>query len=374
MPKVSVLIPSYNHEKFIGPAIQSVLDQSFRDFELIIVDDGSNDRTAEMIMKFKDPRIKAFIFTENKGAAIAMAKCLMEAKGEYIATLGSDDLFLPGKLEKQVKYLDGHADVGAVFSYAQLIDDDGKDYKNVDHPWYGIFNQPNRSRHEWLNYFFYNGNCLCHPSVLARRDCYMTISPPDPRFPQTGDFSRWISVCMKYEIYIIPENLVKFRIRKKKANVSSGKPETKIRQSWELGKILGNFLLIADGDELLKVFPELKVEGEGIDPVLMPYYIAKLALEADSLFYQPVYNYFALNTLYDLLADEKKARLLQEKHGFSYNDFNKLTGKYNVFNLFPWWTLFFGYSYLGKKLRILAQNKPIVKNILGMMIRFIRGR
>lgn len=374
MPKVSVLMPSYNHEKYVESAIQSVLDQSFRDFELIIVDDGSNDRTAELIMKFKDPRIKVFLFKKNKGAAIAMAKCLEEAKGEYFATLGSDDLFLPEKLEKQVKHLDGHADVAAVFSYVQLIDDDGKDYKNINHPWYGIFNQPNRSRHEWLNYFFYNGNCLCHPSVLARRDCYTTRSTPDPRFAQMDDFSRWIRICVKYEIYIIPENLVKYRIRREKANVSSGKPETKIRQSWELGKILNNFLLIADSDELLKVFPKLKVKGEGIDPVLMPYYIAKLALEADSLFYQPVYNYFALNTLYDLLADKKKASLLQEKHGFGYNDFNKLTGKYNIFNLFPWWTLFFGYSYFGKKLRILAQNNPFIKNILGMMIRFVRNR
>ncbi|MGB8687985.1 MAG: glycosyltransferase, partial [Microcoleus sp.] len=85
MPKVSVVMASYNHEKFVAETIQSVLDQTYQDFEFIITDDGSPDRTVDVIKKFADPRIKLFCFPQNQGACTAMNNCINEAKGEYIA-------------------------------------------------------------------------------------------------------------------------------------------------------------------------------------------------------------------------------------------------------------------------------------------------
>src|SRR4029079_1031142 len=101
-PSVSVIIPSYNHEAFVGEAIKSVLDQSYQDFEIVIADDGSKDRTPEIIRRFADPRISLEVFQENRAAAAAANSAIGRSHGEFLCYLSSDDLFLPGKLEKQV--------------------------------------------------------------------------------------------------------------------------------------------------------------------------------------------------------------------------------------------------------------------------------
>ena len=100
-PKISVVMPVYNHEGCVAEAIQSVLDQSYGDFEFIITDDGSTDGTVREIEKFADPRISFFRFAENKGASVAINHCLEKAGGVYIAIMNADDVFLPNKLEKR---------------------------------------------------------------------------------------------------------------------------------------------------------------------------------------------------------------------------------------------------------------------------------
>ncbi|HSE39385.1 MAG TPA: glycosyltransferase family 2 protein, partial [Acidobacteriota bacterium] len=98
MPTVSVIIPSYNHERFVQECIQSVLNQTFQDFEIIITDDASIDRTVEIIEQFDDPRIKLFKHSINQGVSIAANNCIKHAKGKYIAWLSSDDAWYSEKL------------------------------------------------------------------------------------------------------------------------------------------------------------------------------------------------------------------------------------------------------------------------------------
>ena len=100
MPKVTVIIPSYNHAKFIGEAIQSVLDQTFQDFEILIRDDGSKDNSIEIIKQFTDSRIKFAANPHNMGACYTANTMIDEANGEYIALLNSDDVWMLDKLEK----------------------------------------------------------------------------------------------------------------------------------------------------------------------------------------------------------------------------------------------------------------------------------
>ena len=106
MPKVSIIIPSYNHEKYIRECLQSALNQDYQDFEIIITDDGSSDRSVEIIKEFTDPRIHLFVHPHNQGACVTMNHCLEQAKGEYIGVLNSDDAWEPTKLGKQVRLLD----------------------------------------------------------------------------------------------------------------------------------------------------------------------------------------------------------------------------------------------------------------------------
>jgi len=115
-PRVSVVMPAYNHRRFVGQAIASVLDQSFRDFELLVVDDGSTDGTPNVIRQFQDVRLMLEVFPANRGAVVAENTAIRSSRGEYIAILNSDDYFLPGKLETQVNFLDANPAVAAVFS------------------------------------------------------------------------------------------------------------------------------------------------------------------------------------------------------------------------------------------------------------------
>ena len=111
--KVSVMMPAYNAAEFLAIAVNSVLAQSYQDWELIIVDDGSTDRTAEIAAGFQDPRVR-LIRKENGGEASARNRALEEMEGEYLAFLDSDDLFLPDHLEKTVHYLEEHPERDAI--------------------------------------------------------------------------------------------------------------------------------------------------------------------------------------------------------------------------------------------------------------------
>jgi glycosyltransferase involved in cell wall biosynthesis len=329
MPMVSVVIPSYNHEKYVGEAIASVLNQTYQDFEIIITDDGSTDGTVQEIQKFKDPRIRLYCLEKNQGQFVAMRKCIEEATGEYVAVLNSDDAFLPTKLKKQVEHLDAHPELAAVFTYAAIIDDDGNDFTDKTHFYYNIFKQPNRTRHEWLNYFFYKGNCLCHPSVVIRSECHKTIGHYEERFGLLADLDFWVRLCLKREIYVIPENLVKFRVRKGEKNPSGVKLEARIRDSYEFSPILSHYLTISAWEEFTKIFENAEPYCSKLEDDLIPFAVAMVALKANS----PVHQLFGLNTLFRLLQDSKIARKMKDQCAFGYAEFIKLTGEIDIFNM-----------------------------------------
>jgi glycosyltransferase involved in cell wall biosynthesis len=125
MARVSVIIPVYKVEKFVAATIKSVLAQTYKNFELLIIDDGSPDRSVEICQQFTDPRIK-IIRQENRGVAAARNIGIRQAQGEYIALLDADDLWLPEKLEKHVEHLESSPDVGVSFSRSAFIDSAGK--------------------------------------------------------------------------------------------------------------------------------------------------------------------------------------------------------------------------------------------------------
>jgi len=331
VPKVSVLIPSYNHEKYVAEAIQSVLDQTFQNFEIIITDDGSVDNTVDVIKSFSDTRIRLFVFEKNQGAVAAYTNCFNNANGLYMANLSSDDAWMPDKLEKQVKILDENLDVAAVFSQAHIVDDDGNHFDDKDHPYHQIFHQENRNRFQWLRRFFYEGNCLCHPSVLARREIYNPLLF-DKRYIQLPDFDIWIKICLEHEIFIIQEKLIKFRIRTDEKNVSGNRPDSLILFHNETNYILRNYLKIDSTDTLLKIFPELENKKKSITNATIPYYIALQALLVKS---RPYIN-FALNTLYEFIQHNEATIELSSEENFTIADYFKIVVESDLYNQFPY--------------------------------------
>ena len=122
---VSIIMPSWNTEKFIAESIQCVIDQSYKNWELIIVDDCSSDHTDEIVAPFlSDNRIKYLHNEKNSGAAITRNKALREAQGEWIAFLDSDDLWMPDKLEKQIGLMTEHNYVLSYTNYEKIDEDD----------------------------------------------------------------------------------------------------------------------------------------------------------------------------------------------------------------------------------------------------------
>lgn len=319
-PTVSVVIPSYNHEKFIQECIQSVLNQTFQDFEIIITDDASSDDTIILIEGFDDSRIKLFKHPKNMGASIAANNCILNASGKYIAMLNSDDSWHPHKLEMQLKYLETHPDISIVFSKVNWVNEDGNLLKD-GLPYNNVFNVENRNRYEWLRHFFLVGNSLCHPSSLIRRDKYFDIGFLNPSFSNLPDLDLWVRFCLKYDIYILEQPLIRFRRINEQSNASGNSISSRIRNRFEYKQILDHFLKIRDPKELLTIFPESAQYGV-ISPETIPYFLSRIAINS-GVDYMMLWG---LENIYSLLKDKVAARKLEEHCNFSHKDFIKLSG------------------------------------------------
>jgi glycosyltransferase involved in cell wall biosynthesis len=327
MAKVSVILTSYNHAKFLRESIDSVLKQTYPDFELIIADDASTDNSWEIIKSYSDPRITSYRNVTNqrgfKSEAFPQATL-----GEYIAIHHSDDVWEADKLEKQVAFLDANPEIAAVFTHASIIDEDGNPFRNEDHPYYRVFDQPNRSRYEWLRYFFYHGNGLCHPSILIRKE-YIDVYESFHGIIQLPDFESWIRLCLRSEIYVIPEKLVRFRVRDNEGNTSGNRQDTRIRIQFELLQLLNFYRSISTVELLVRIFPEaVKYINDQHPDVL--FALGMLAVEKGS---NQVTNLFGLTLLFEALNDPQRARDLKKFNNFGEKDFVILTGKYDVFSV-----------------------------------------
>ncbi len=325
--RVAVVLTSFNHARFLPQAIDSVLNQTFQDFELIIWDDGSTDESWEIIRGCGDPRIRAFR-NEDSQSGWGFRKAVLQVRsGEYIAIHHSDDVWEPPKLEKQVAFMDQNPEYGAVFSNAMTIGDDGAPYRNPLHAYYNIFDQPNRSRHEWLRRFFYQGNALCHPSVLIRRSAFDAAGGYRFGFAQTGDMDLWVRLCLKHELHVLPERLVRFRYRPSRLNASANRRDVRVRAQFELLQIYRNYTGITRADDFRKVFPESAqyADPDGAD---LGFALAMAALEAPR---DKVAKLFALELLFAALNDPERAARIKLLYGFDHADFVRLSARLDVF-------------------------------------------
>jgi len=347
-PLVTIAIPSYNHAKYIAETIQSALDQSFQDFEILIVDDASTDNSVEIIKSFKDSRITLIVSKENQGVCITSNICIANAKGKYIALIASDDVMHKSKLEKQVKFLENNEDCGAVFSGIEVIDEDGKINQKKTRKYTKIFEKENRDRFQWLKYFFHQGNCLAATSLLAKTSALKTIGEFDPRITQAHDFDLWTKLCLAgYELHIIHEKLLKYRERENNNNLSSNTSAVRTRLIFDNEKILGNFLKINSLSNFIKIFPEYKnLSFDHPSPreesIILHYLIFQEACKNKGLYHIQ----FATNLIYNLLGKEDAKEILYQRFGFNFKEYNN----------------FITQNPLGTLLE--KQQNPIVRKIL----------
>ena len=314
-PLVSILLTSFNHERFIDEAITSVLDQSFADFELIIWDDASTDTSWERIQGYRDPRIRAHQNQTNR-CLEGLNAVLMAAQGEFIAIHHSDDSWEPNKLDEQVKVLQTSPDIGACFTHAAVIDQEGLPINNADQHYTAVFNQPNKTRHEWLRHLFFYGNALCHPSVLIRKQCYEVVGTYNEGLYQLPDYHMWIRLCLHYDIEVIPEPLTRFRVNTQEyGSMSAPTMNNIIRHRHEIPHALSAFCGISLTD-LLQAFPEAeKFQGTPEEESVVNYMLAMLALTSESSSH--THRSFGANLLTRCWMDDAVRGKLYSVHGLT---------------------------------------------------------
>lgn len=184
-PTVSVIIPTYNHAHFLTQAVRSVFDQTFQDFEIVVVDDGSTDNTREVVQTYTDSRFK-YIYQENKGLAASRNTGLRAARGEFVAFLDADDIFLPCKLEVQLEWFENHPSCGMVVSGYYFMNDQGE-FVRANTPWISV---PILEVEDWLF------NCPVVPNaVLVKKHWIDQVGGFDEVFRRVEDWDLWLRLA-----------------------------------------------------------------------------------------------------------------------------------------------------------------------------------
>lgn len=255
---ISVIIPCYNHEQFIYKTVMSVLEQTYGNIEVLVADDCSTDNSAAILREICDPRLKTFFFDTNHGTVYTVNYLLRKATGDYIATLGSDDFFAPDKLEKQLKVMEDNPALGAVFSWAEIIDENENPYASGNALSVNVFQEKNRTQGEWIRYFFHDGNHLCHSSAMLRREVQESIGLYHASYRQLHDFDCWLRLLCKYPIYVIPEKLTFYRRQNEHSSVSaSSSAKNTIRLYNEFNAVFLNLFKRMDKVLFVEAFSDL---------------------------------------------------------------------------------------------------------------------
>lgn len=328
-PKVSVNIVCYNHEHYIGPALESVLNQTFGDMEILLLNNGSTDRSLSVMERYQDNRIRISSVFPNQQSTWAGKKLMEQATGEYVALLCSDDIWEKDKLRQQVAYLDAHPDVGAVFTRVQPIDENGDPIRSSKNPYHKQFNtHPNRSSARWLNDMWQRADhAFCCSSALIRREALAQAGYYDVRLKYVQDMNLWANLLTRYEVYILEEKLTRMRSFSKHTNLSARSLKTSLTVLNESFILYEQFKKIKDVEKFLEFMPQAKNYFSCIESKYIPFYVAVLTLtECPKIHFKQA----ALKDLYDLMASEQTRAALEKDLHFTHLDLYRL-----VENFYP---------------------------------------
>jgi hypothetical protein len=200
-PKVTVLMSVYNAERFVAQAVDSVLSQTFTNFEFLIFEDRSTDSSRDILRSYDDPRIRLVENTENLGLTRNLAAGMTMARGEFIARMDADDVCVPTRLEQQLAYLDAHPDVSVLGSAVTFFDESGKEF---------VAHQP--LEHEEIKCTLFYGFTMLHPSVMMRKDDFEKHGLNyDPAFRVSQDHDLWTRAIRVLRFSNLYEPLLQMR-------------------------------------------------------------------------------------------------------------------------------------------------------------------
>lgn len=198
-PRVTVLMPVYNSERYLRKSIESILGQTFTDFEFLIINDGSTDNSARIIQSYSDPRICFVNNDTNLGVTVTLNKGLVNAQGEYVARMDADDISRPERLALQVDFMDANLQVGVCGSWVQYF------------PSSGIWKLPRES--EEIRCWLFHTVGVAHPSVMMRRQLFAECGLLyDPRYRYAQDYELWSRAIRSMDFANIQKVLLDYRV------------------------------------------------------------------------------------------------------------------------------------------------------------------
>jgi len=200
MPQISVILPVHNAGSFLSSAIDSVLKQTFRDFELLLIDDGSSDASRDIIARYKDSRITA-LYRDHAGLVTALNEGIRRAQGTYLARMDADDISLPQRFEKQLAFL---RSTGTCICGTQAvsINEQGKEM--------GFYDVP--LSYTAIRKYAFLHNPFIHPTVMAKKEVIQAVGGYRAKFKHTEDYDLWTRIIPQYRVGNMEERLLKYRI------------------------------------------------------------------------------------------------------------------------------------------------------------------
>lgn len=319
--KVSVIIPSFNHERFISGAINSVLSQTYSDYEILISDDCSTDGTRAILSEYeRKTNIRVFYQPCNIGAVNQISFLANQAKGEYLALLNSDDKWRPEKLEKQVAYMDANPNIDICFTSVILIDEFDNCISKSDNPFIVL---PDINRKTLANYFFFNGNFLCHPSMIARKGIYLGEQSLNSGLQQLPDFDLWCRLISQKDIMILNEPLTMFRrlgCKNTSACTERNKSIMRTEQAYILKELINN---LSDND-FSNFFSEcfISKDATGIALECEKYFLLLERSKQLSELKEYAYIFYL-----ERARDYNFSKIMIEKYNYHDKDFFKVSKK-----------------------------------------------
>ena len=323
-PKISVCIPSYNHEKYIGKTIESILNQTYDNFEIIISDDNSGDNTRKVVEKYNDPRIKFFKNDINIGPALNPNKLIELSSCDYILMIASDDMLREDALELYVKEIQKNS-AEALFCWCQTIDENDNEIDSYNMT---IANQI-RDKNKLLNELFYEQNFLMGPGFFVKKSIFNSIGKFNPTLIQSQDLELWVRILTSgYRINIVNEKLIKYRIHNENLSNNLNEPSKNIainsRYIFEIQKVLENYKNIKDFNFFVETFPNV-LKYPVIDEKYKDYYLMKEAFNVGMKghgCYNIAYKLFACDLAYKIIHNKELYKELGQIFGFDFKDFS----------------------------------------------------
>lgn len=210
MPKISVVMSVYNGEKYLQEAIESILTQTYSDFEFIIIDDCSTDDSVKIIESYDDRRIRLIRNKHNLRLPASLNKGIKMATGKYIARMDADDISMPDRFDKQVAYMETHSEVVAAGGSFQAIDENGNNLY-IHHSAVG----------EKLAKYCLMPSPMAHPTVMMRRDVIVANNLfYDEQYSSAQDYDLWQRINKKFKIDNLPDILLRYRIQSNSISVA----------------------------------------------------------------------------------------------------------------------------------------------------------